>query len=166
MSIKDIIPWKRTHAVPVRREDEPPFFQMQRQLNNLFDDFWGNWPDLLPARGEGASAFLPHVGVKETDAEYQVTAELPGLDEKDVKVELHGATLVLEGEKKEEHEEKKSGYVWSERRYGSFRRDIPLPEEVDREKIKAAFKKGVLTVTLPKTPAARKTRRKIDVKGD
>jgi HSP20 family protein len=104
--------------------------------------------------------------VKETDAEYQVTAELPGLDEKDVKVELHGATLVLEGEKKEEHEEKKSGYVWSERRYGSFRRDIPLPEEVDREKIKAAFKKGVLTVTLPKTPAARKTRRKIDVKGN
>jgi len=163
MNVNDMIPWKRSRPVPVQREDEPPFFQLQRHFNRLFDDFLGTWGDVMPSAA-GMSSFVPHVGVKESEDGYKISAELPGMDEKDIKVELQGSTLVIEGEKKAEHEEKKEGYVWTERRFGSFRRQVQIPEEVDQGKIQAEFTKGVLTVTLPRTPAAKKSKRQIEIK--
>jgi HSP20 family protein len=103
--------------------------------------------------------------VAETDKAYELTAELPGMSESDVEVVASNGVLTIKGEKKEEKEEKKKDYYISERRYGSFERRMQVPDEVDADKIAATFKKGVLTVTLPKKAEAQKPTKKIEVKG-
>jgi HSP20 family protein len=111
-----------------------------------------------------AGEFMPQVDVNEDEKQIKVTAELPGMDEKDIDVALSGNSLTIKGEKQEETEDKGRNYYRSERRYGSFHRVIPLSAEVDQDKAKADFKNGVLRITLPKTGEARKRRKKIDVK--
>ena len=106
----------------------------------------------------------PDVDVTETESELRITAELPGMEEKDVEIELSGSQLTLRGEKQEEREETKKDYHLSERRYGAFRRVLQVPETVDVEKIDAEMKNGVLTVILPKTAEAKSKARKISVK--
>ena len=106
----------------------------------------------------------PAMDVAETDKAYEITAELPGMSESDVEVVAANGVLTIKGEKKEEKEEKKKDYYLSERRYGSFERRMQIPEDVEADKIEAAFKKGVLTVTLPKKPEAQKPAKKIEVK--
>lgn len=107
---------------------------------------------------------MPDVDVTETEGELRVTAELPGMEEKDVEIELSGSQLTVRGEKKEEREETKKDYHVSERRYGSFRRTLQVPDTVDAENINAEMKNGVLTVVLPKTEEAKSKARKISVK--
>ena len=107
---------------------------------------------------------LPAVDVAEKDKEYEITAELPGMDESNIEVKLSNGMLTITGEKKEEKEEKKKDYYLSERRYGSFERSFQLPEGVDADKIEAKFTKGVLKVVLPKTAEAQKSVKKIAVK--
>jgi HSP20 family protein len=106
---------------------------------------------------------MPDVDVTETDTELCITAELPGMEEKDVEIELSGSQLTVRGEKKEEREETKKDYHVSERRYGSFRRTLQVPDTIDAEKISAEMKNGVLTVVLPKTEEAKSKARKISV---
>jgi HSP20 family protein len=106
----------------------------------------------------------PAMDIAEKDKAYQVTAELPGLDEKDIDVTVSDNVLTIKGEKKEEKEEKEKNYYLSERRYGAFQRSFDLPSGVDTAKIEAQFAKGVLTITLPKSAEAQKKQRKIDVK--
>ncbi|HQP29278.1 MAG TPA: Hsp20/alpha crystallin family protein, partial [Syntrophales bacterium] len=98
------------------------------------------------------------------EKEVVVKAELPGIDEKDLDVSLSEHALTIKGEKKEEKEDQGKGYYRMERSYGSFHREIPLPASIDAKKVEAAFKNGLLTVTLPKTEEARKADRKISVK--
>jgi HSP20 family protein len=93
-----------------------------------------------------------------------VTAERPGLDEKNVELKLADGELTIRGEKQEEKEEKKKEYYLHERHFGSFERRFAVPEGVDTDKIEASFKKGVLTVRLPKKPEARKPEKKIEIK--
>jgi HSP20 family protein len=102
--------------------------------------------------------------VSETDKEIKVSAELPGMDEKDIDVSLTRDSLTIKGEKKQETEDKGEDYYRMERSYGSFTRSIPLPIEVDTDKVQATFKKGVLEITLPKTARAIQETRKIPVK--
>lgn len=109
-------------------------------------------------------AFHPKIDVSETDKEVVVTAEIPGANEKDVEVTLTKDSLTIHGEKKVEKEEKKKNYYRMERSYGSFRRMIALPCEVDESKVEAVFQHGVLKVTLPKTAEVQKSTRKIEVK--
>ncbi|HJQ58063.1 MAG TPA: Hsp20/alpha crystallin family protein, partial [Vineibacter sp.] len=106
----------------------------------------------------------PAVDVAENDKAYEVTVELPGMDDKDIEVKLANGMLIIKGEKKEEKEEKQKDYYLSERRYGSFQRSFEVPEGVDIDKIEAKFAKGVLTLTLPKTVEAQKAEKKISVK--
>jgi HSP20 family protein len=106
----------------------------------------------------------PAVDIAESDKAYEITAELPGLDEKNIEVKLANGALTIKGEKQEEKEEKKKDYYLHERHFGSFERCFRVPEGVDADKIEASFKKGVLTVTLPKTPEAQKAEKKIAVK--
>jgi HSP20 family protein len=96
-----------------------------------------------------------------------VTAELPGMEEKDVEVVLGDNVLTIKGDKKLEHEEKEKekGYAYSERSFGSFERRIPIDTEIVADKVDAVFKNGVLTVTLPKTPEARKHFKRVPVRG-
>jgi HSP20 family protein len=106
----------------------------------------------------------PAVDIVEKDNAYEVAAELPGMDEKKIEAKLDNGGLTIKGEKQEEKEEKRKGYHLQERRFGSFERYVAIPEGVDSDKIEANFKKGVLTVKLPKKPEAQKPAKKIDVK--
>ena len=165
---KNLIPWRRNRGeIQARREDNP-FEALHREMNDLFADFFREFESpfrgLAPALPQGfASATGPSVDVSETDDEVQVTADLPGLTEKDVEVSLDNDALTIRGEKKQEHEEKKRNYHLVERSYGRFERSIPLPAGVDLNRVKARFKNGVLHVTAPKTPEAKAHSRAIEV---
>lgn len=106
----------------------------------------------------------PSTDVSETDDEVEVSIELPGMDEKDIEVNISDEMLTVRGEKKAEREEKKKDYYLSERTYGSFHRAIPLPPGINTDKAEATFKKGVLTIRLPKTEEAKSRMRRIEVK--
>ena len=137
--------------------------RLQREMNRLFDDFFRRGGP--PARLEGVfGGAMPRVDVSETDAEYEVKAELPGLEEKDVEVLLDRNMLTLKGEKRAEREEKDKDYHLTERSFGSFRRTIPLPMEVDQDKVAASFKNGVLTIKLPKAEQARTQAKRVRIK--
>jgi len=160
-NIKDIVPfWKKD--VLVRREEYEPFSLFRHEMNRLFDDFFRGF-ELEPFERR-LRTFTPSVDVFENDKEIKITAELPGMDDKDIDVSLNKDSLTIKGEKKEEKEEKKKDYYHMERSYGSFSRTIPLPAEVDTDKVKAEFKKGVLMVTMPKTSKAIEETKKIAVK--
>jgi len=102
--------------------------------------------------------------MSEDEKAYKISAELPGIDAKDIDVSVSGDMLVLKGEKRQEKEEKDKNYHFSERSYGSFQRAFELPASVDRNKVAADFSKGVLTISLPKTVEAQKPAKKIEVK--
>jgi HSP20 family protein len=162
---KDVTPAPGTQ-LDVRREWEYPFGAFQREMNKLFDNFFGGFElsPWAPVDRRLAAAFTPYVDVSETDKEIRVSAELPGMDEKDIDVSLTRDTLTIKGEKKEEKEDKGKDYYKMERSYGSFTRSVPLPVEVDTDKVHATFKKGVLEITLPKTAKAIQETKKIPVK--
>jgi HSP20 family protein len=151
-----------------------PFESLHREVDRLFEDFGrGFWTspfrrptfDIEPSwRRELAWGAVPSVDVVEKDNAYEITAELPGMDEKNVEVKLVDGDLTIKGEKQEEKEEKKKDYYLHERQFGSFERCFTVPEGVDSDKIAASFKKGVLTVTLPKKPGAQKPEKKIEIK--
>jgi len=154
MPITDLLPWRRNEErdlVVRRRED--PFLAMQEEMNRMFEDFFTDPFRLLPSRMLNfyGGSFLPSVDVSENDKEVIVTAEVPGMDENDIQVTFNKGVLVIQGEKRAEKEEKDRRYHRVERSYGSFRREIMMPTEVDEDKITATFKKGVLTVVLPKS---------------
>jgi HSP20 family protein len=114
-----------------------------------------------------ASAFsfsAPAIDMSEDDKAYRISAELPGIDAKDIDVSLSGDTLILKGEKRQEKEEKDKNYHFSESSYGSFRRSFQLPSSIDQNKVAADFSKGALTITLPKTAEAQKPQKKIEVR--
>jgi HSP20 family protein len=115
-------------------------------------------------RGEVTWGKAPAVDIAEHETAYEITAELPGMDESNIDVKFSDGTLTIKGEKKDEREEKQKDYHLSERRYGSFQRSFGVPDGVDADKIEAHFKNGVLTVTLPKRPEAQKSEKKIAIK--
>ena len=151
-----------------------PFENLRREIDRLFDDFdVGVWRspfgrslfDVQPFfQREATWAMAPAVDVAETEKAYEITAELPGMDEKNIEVKFADGVLTIKGEKQEEKEEKKKDYYLSERSYGSFQRSFQVPARVDADKIEASFKKGVLTVTLPKSAEAQQSEKKITVK--
>ncbi len=149
---------------------------LRDEVDRLFDTFFsapfarpGGMFELDPFRRLGGvfrmdGGLNPEVDVKETGEKYEITAELPGLDEKDVEVTVREGVLAISGEKKMETKEEKADYHLTERTYGKFVRAFRLPETADTDKIAAEFSKGVLTVTVPKHEEAQKQEKKIDVK--
>ena len=129
-------------------------FALMRQFTNDMDRMFGQMPRVT---GDGA-AWSPAIEVKEKEGKLLVTAELPGLNKEDVKVHVDGDTLVVEGERKQEKEEKREGYYHSERSYGKFCRSILLPEGAKTDQTAAQFNNGVLEVSvpIPEVKAARK----------
>jgi HSP20 family protein len=145
-----------------------PFENLRREIDRVFEDFnTGFWrtPSVFNA-APWAKSFdvAPAVDVAEHDKAYEVTAELPGLDEKNVEVKVANGVLSIKGEKQEEKEETKKDYYLRERNFGSFERSFQIPDAVDTGKIEAVFKQGVLKVTLPKKPDAQKAAKTIDIK--
>ena len=136
---------------------------MQREMNRVFDTFNRTWG--LGTFPEVTGSFMPRLDVTEDEKAFTITAELPGMSEKEIELSLSADTLTIRGEKKEEtKEEQGKNYYYSERSYGTFMRTIPLPSQIETDKVSASFKKGVLTVTLPKTASAVETVKKITVK--
>jgi HSP20 family protein len=171
-------PTNKTPAKPAQ-EGVPagrghPLSVLRQEIDRLFDDLhWGAWGRPLTRslfdaepfwRETGWGGGVPAVDISEKEKEYEVTAELPGMEEKDIDVKFADGMLTIKGEKKEEKKEKKKDFYLSERRYGSFQRSFQVPEGVDTDKIEASFKNGVLTVTLPKTAEAQRQAKKIAIK--
>ncbi|MCB4919636.1 Hsp20/alpha crystallin family protein [Brucella intermedia] len=168
MSVRDLIPWGRSNGnqVPsvLRDGDRDPFLSLHREVNRLFDDVFRGFGSNLPSL-VGASAFSgawPSVEVSDGEKEIKVTAEVPGLEEKDIEVLLDDGVLTLKGEKRSETEDKDRQF--SERFYGRFERRIPLGYEVKDDQVDARFKNGVLTVTLPKSEKAQSQVKRIAIK--
>ena len=174
--------------VPVTTEKKPeaspaatqmqmwrPFENLRREVDRLFEDFTLS-PFRLPFRRPAFDiepfwapeswVAVPAVDFVEKDNAYEVHADLPGMDEKDIEVKIANGVMTIKGQKEENKEEKKEDFHLRERRFGSFERALKVPDTVDTDKIEASFKKGVLTVTLPKTAEAQKPIKKIEVKGE
>ena len=150
-----------------------PFDSLRRDVDRLFDDFSGGmWRspfgrsffDLEPFRRSEGTFGVPAVDVTQTDKGYEITAELPGMAEKDIDVKLANGVLTIRGEKRDEKEEKNKDYYVRERSFGSFERSFQLPEDVDADKINASFNKGVLTIMVPRSAQAQRAEKKIEVK--
>jgi len=154
MNMRDLIPWGRSEqTTPSRyREEGDPFMTLHREMNRLFDDVFRSF-DLTPfgsPGGMGRTMGWPSVEVSETDKDLRISAELPGMDEKDVEVLMQDGILTIRGEKKSELEDKERAF--SERFYGRFERRIPLGQDVEEDKIEASFRNGVLIITVPSRP--------------
>ena len=156
MSIRDLVPWKR--EVPVRREYtgmRSPFEEMNRLFDDLFENF-APAPFRAPLSWADGFGGVPRVDVSEDDTALIVNADLPGVDEKDLDVSVSENTLTIAGERRDETEHHGRDVHWREQSYGSFQRRIPLPCNVEPDQVEASFKRGVLTVRLPKSEAARR----------
>ncbi|MFC4625558.1 Hsp20/alpha crystallin family protein [Daeguia caeni] len=168
MSVRDLISWGRNNGNQVsgslRENERDPFLSLQREINRLFDDVFRGFGSGLPAFS--ASPFLgkgwPSIEISDSAKEIKVTAEVPGLEEKDIEVLLDDGMLTLKGEKRSETEDKEKQF--SERFYGRFERSIPLGAEIEEDKVDARFKNGVLTITLPKSEKAQAQVKRIEIK--
>lgn len=169
MSVRDLIPWRRgndqTPSV-FREEDRNPFLALHREMNRLFDDAFRAFDTRWPAFGsffssDGWSNGWPNVEVSENDKEWKVSAEIPGMDEKDIEILVDDNMLTLRGEKRSEVDD--GDRQFSERYYGRFERRMALPPDVETDRAQAKFKKGVLTVTLPKSETARSRVKRITI---
>ena len=164
MPNQDLTPWRRGGGglTPFGRD---PFANFRREMDRLFDDFFA--PAEARSFGAAATAALqPSIDVEETEQAYVVTAELPGIAEKDIELSLSDNALTLSGEKRSERDEENGGRRYTERSFGRFSRTIPFPAEVDADKVQAKCRDGVLTVTLPKNAKARDKSRRIEIRAD
>ena len=156
-----------------------PLMELRHRMDQLFDDFMQGWPsrsltgshlfdfdrlvEPLGLSRLGNDMISVRFDVSESDDAVELTAELPGMDEKDIDVTLADGVMTIKGEKKAESEKKKKDYHLSERHYGSFARSFRLPDAVDEDKVKARFDKGVLAISLPKRAEAKKRQKKIEI---
>jgi HSP20 family protein len=170
MAIGDIVP--RRWAGLRRLGEERPFQgfgteieSLHRDIDRLFESIWsgGAEPSLLSAAWTTGDV-VPKLDFVEDENRFHLTVELPGMTDKDVTVSLTDRTLTISGEKKEEKEKKDKEVYRRERAYGSFRRVMELPGDVDADKIHASFRNGVLTIDLPKSKEAQEKVRQIPVK--
>ncbi len=149
---------------------ETPFRQLHREIDRIMEDFarhhrlaFPAGDGVLPTHADGPEWLHPALNISETEKEYTISVELPGVDREDVSIEVVGDSLRITGEKKEEAEEKEKGYHRIERSYGSFQRVLDLPEDANGDAVVARMKNGVLTVTIPRKEGARPSSRRIEV---
>jgi HSP20 family protein len=162
MKISDLVPWReREGSSLAARRDSDPLYSLQREVDRLFNEF-----STLTPWYSGDRDFAPSVNVTERTQEIEVTAELPGMEEKDIDISIARGVLTIKGEKKQEREETEGDYYRRERRYGAFSRSIQLPTDIlDTDMAEAVFKNGVLTIILPKLEEAQQISKRIEVKG-
>lgn len=157
MAMRDLIPWGRQedrNPALYRDEERSPFLGLRREMDRLFDDFFRS---PMPGFGLGRSMAWPRLEMSERDDEVRITAELPGMNEKDVELLVEDGMLTIRGERRDESDDEDRGY--SERFYGRFERRIALPSGIEEDGCKADFRDGVLTVTLPRAPDSDRSRR-------
>ncbi len=160
MALKDLIPWKRHQEEQESTEMKYPLHRFHWDINRMLDDIMDSWSNNTLG---GDSFMSPRVDLSETKKCLTVTADMPGMDEDDIDVSLENNFLVIRGQKNTEKENQGHNYYHMERSFGSFYRTIPLPCEVDENKVKADYKRGVLTITLPKLKGEQRQSKKIEV---
>jgi HSP20 family protein len=166
------VPVEVKKTAPAQTNVPDVWRSFRSEMDRLFDRFGSGFGfpslrrmfDIEPAWRSSFTFSTPAIDMSEDDKAYKISAELSGIDAKDVDVSVSGDMLVFKGEKRQEKEETDKNYHFSERSYGSFQRAFELPASVDRNKLAADFSKGVLTITLPKTADAQRPAKKIDVK--
>jgi HSP20 family protein len=178
MDIKQLAPWnwfkkeneQSRHTVPVKysnkssnRYSPESFGGLHNEMDRLFDDFFNRSGSFM-REGITGSLLKPSLDLGSTDNEYTVSVEIPGVDEKDVSIELVHDSLIIRGEKKQLKEEKNKNFYRLERSYGSFQRTLSLPEDANRENIKADFKNGVLNITIPRMALPENKVKQIEIK--
>ena len=149
-------------SLPFTESLAEPLTRLRSEVDRLFDDFPARWPRFDLARF-GAAMPVPAVEMTETEKAYKLSVEVPGIDASEIDVTVEGDRLIISGEKKEEREEKEKNFLYTERSYGAFERQIELPPGADPENIKADVRKGVLRITLPKTEKAANGKRRIAI---
>ena len=157
MAMRDLIPWGRQESrmpATFREEERSPFLRLRSEMDRLFDDFFS-----APMFSGRLSRMVswPSIEVSDTDTEVRITAELPGMNEKDVELHVQDGILTIRGERKSEHQDQDRG--WTERYYGRFERRIALPDGADEAHCEADFRNGMLTVRMPKSPEATRARK-------
>lgn len=173
---KLLTPWnwfkkeeEQTRSVqPVSRESVEtthPVVRLQREIDQIFDNFFRGFPFAPVTRSELSPAgfMLPRVDIGESRKQYTITVEIPGVDEKDIELTVEDGTLTIRGEKRSETVDEDEQFHRVERTYGAFQRVISLPTDADEDHIQAKFKNGVLTITIPKRPEAKPPVRRIAI---
>jgi HSP20 family protein len=171
MAIKDLVPLFGKKRQPERQvvESATDAWSPYQEVDRLFDDFFRDVgvTSLFPRLDrDERSSFLPTVDMAETDKDVTLSVELPGMEEKDFHVDVEDEHVVISGEKREEHEDKQRQWHYREQRYGRFQRVIALPPGTKPDEATARFRKGTLTVTVPKDPAKAVARHRINVMSD
>lgn len=168
------IPVMQKGAYPAGANSYSPLNQLHTELDRAFDQMWSNFGRHSPFQEGGSllpefntSGFLkPSLDIKETNNAFEISVEIPGVEEKDIELSLDGDTLTIKGEKHQEKKEEKDNYHRVERAYGSFQRLLSLPENANGDEIKASFKNGLLLITLPKSEPAKPAGRKIEIESE
>ncbi len=177
MNLTKLIPWNwlKTEeeqngiSAPIQRRDfqTNPIMQFHQGIDRMFDQFFQSYgfPSLLndSALLSKDNMIKPNVDITDTDKNYSISVEIPGVDKDSIQISLNDGNLTIRGEKKQEKEEKDRNYHRIERSYGSFQRVLSLPPDADSDKIDASFKNGVLIVTLPKIPGAKSSVKTIPI---
>jgi HSP20 family protein len=167
MANRDLTPWSRATGL-TSFGGRDPFMNFRREMDRLFDDFFAPAETRSFAAGQSPTtqtlSAWPRIDVQEGDQAYTITAEVPGMDPKDVQLDLRENALIISGEKRAERNEEAQGRRYSERSYGRFERVIPFESEIDTDRVEATCSNGVLTITLPKAAQARDRTRRIEVK--
>jgi HSP20 family protein len=162
---KALVPWRGKSQSPVPREEpHDPFLSFRRAVDRMFDDFFNGFGRSVGSPIASYGSTMPSIDMTENDKEIVVTAEMPGLDEKDFEVTVSGDLLTLKGEKKAEHEHRDGDAYYMERRFGSFSRSVRLPFEVADDKVDAHYEKGLLTIRVPKPADMQRQTRRIEVR--
>ena len=181
MDIKKLAPWnwfkkeQEGNTLPIRRQETrtqyaDPFSQIRQEIDRVFDSAFSGFG--FPSIGFGRELtpaaqtdwLKPTLDVGASDKEYTISVELPGVDEKDVQLELINDTLKIKGDKKQQKEEKEKNYYRMERSYGSFQRVLSLPEDADQDNIKAVYKNGIMNITIPRKAAPKTEVKQIEIK--
>lgn len=165
MDFKSLMPFGRTAGMPRGNGDFDPLTSLRREMDRMFEDFGRGWA--VPSASGTNGLLSPRVDIAETEKGLEVIAELPGVDQKDIEVDLADDILTLKAEcrsSKEEKDEKKH-YHLVERAQGTYMRRFSLPFEADADKVEADFDKGVLRIFVPRSAEAEKHIKKITVKG-
>lgn len=173
MTIRDLTPWnwfRNTHPVtrdfssqPSNMNIDTPLFNLQRDIERMFDSFFQG-VNVPYTKSAGIDAMIsPRINITETTDNYQISAELPGVNEQDVDVSVANRMLTIKGERKEEKNEQERNYHRIESAYGAFQRVVTLPEDADKDNINANFKNGILTIIIPKSAEALAETRKINI---
>lgn len=185
MELKKLAPWnwfkkeeEIEHTVPVKHTEKggyyperyyDPTLSLHRDIDRMFDQFLrgfgmpsigrhGVWPTL-----DDSGLLKPKVDLSASEGEYLLTVEIPGVSEKDVTIDINASTMTVKGEKRQEKEVKEKNFYRIERSYGSFQRVLSLPEDVNQDAIKATFKNGVLSITMPRKSLPKGEVRQIEI---